>query len=328
MNEQLIKFIELCLADGVISDKEREVIFRKAKALGVDEDECEILIDSFTQRINKVSSNDIQTPSKNKRNFTPKKVSNLKPATLNQEKELLLKVSENNSKLNMLKAEYNGLVQDITTVKNKLDFLKQLNEADFNSYIKEYKEDKNIFANLFLKTVEDDVVSKNKGYHVVMRFSRADKIKLREIILDDTNTVVDFISTKVRWNIYPTKKTNRKNIILGIIFMVVPLIFFFAFNFDSIFSTAIEILVFIVGIVLFLGGVIELKPNNNAKNAKSVLNRCENNVILYEPYKISFTGILKKNYKKQIDELLERREIIKKVEGLHNTAINIPQRKK
>ena len=25
MNEQLIKFIELCLVDGVISDKEREV---------------------------------------------------------------------------------------------------------------------------------------------------------------------------------------------------------------------------------------------------------------------------------------------------------------
>lgn len=35
MNEQLIKFIELCLMDGVISDKEREVIFRKSKELGV-----------------------------------------------------------------------------------------------------------------------------------------------------------------------------------------------------------------------------------------------------------------------------------------------------
>ena len=35
MNEQLIKFIELCLVDGVISDKEREVIFRKSKEFGV-----------------------------------------------------------------------------------------------------------------------------------------------------------------------------------------------------------------------------------------------------------------------------------------------------
>lgn len=35
MNEQLIKFIELSLIDGVVTDKEREVIFRKSKEFGV-----------------------------------------------------------------------------------------------------------------------------------------------------------------------------------------------------------------------------------------------------------------------------------------------------
>ena len=47
MNEQLIKFIELCLMDGVVSDKEREVIFRKSKELGVPEDECEIILEGM-----------------------------------------------------------------------------------------------------------------------------------------------------------------------------------------------------------------------------------------------------------------------------------------
>jgi hypothetical protein len=47
MNQELIKFIELCLSDGIISDKEREVIFRKAKALGVPEDECEIILEGM-----------------------------------------------------------------------------------------------------------------------------------------------------------------------------------------------------------------------------------------------------------------------------------------
>ena len=42
MNEQLIKFIELCLKDGVITDKEREVIFRKSKELGVPEDNATV----------------------------------------------------------------------------------------------------------------------------------------------------------------------------------------------------------------------------------------------------------------------------------------------
>lgn len=52
MNEQLVKFIELCLTDGIISDKEREVIFRKANELNVDIDECEIILESMIQQKN------------------------------------------------------------------------------------------------------------------------------------------------------------------------------------------------------------------------------------------------------------------------------------
>lgn len=50
MNEQLLKFIELCLVDGHISKKEREVIFRKSKELGVPEDECEIILEGMTSK--------------------------------------------------------------------------------------------------------------------------------------------------------------------------------------------------------------------------------------------------------------------------------------
>ena len=50
MNPKLIQFIELCLVDGVISDKEREVIFRKSKDLGVPDDECEIILEGMVRR--------------------------------------------------------------------------------------------------------------------------------------------------------------------------------------------------------------------------------------------------------------------------------------
>jgi hypothetical protein len=50
VNEQLIKFIELCLTDGHITDKEREVIFRKAAEFNVAVDECEIIIESIIQQ--------------------------------------------------------------------------------------------------------------------------------------------------------------------------------------------------------------------------------------------------------------------------------------
>ena len=66
MNEQLLKFIELCLTDGVITDKEREVIFRKAAEYNVDIDECEIILESMIQQKNisqtdTVSKNEIVT---------------------------------------------------------------------------------------------------------------------------------------------------------------------------------------------------------------------------------------------------------------------------
>lgn len=66
MNEQLIKFIELCLTDGIITDKEREVIFRKAVEYNVYIDECEIILESMIQQKNMsqtitVSKNEIAT---------------------------------------------------------------------------------------------------------------------------------------------------------------------------------------------------------------------------------------------------------------------------
>lgn len=64
MNEKLVEFIELCLVDGVISDKEREVIFRKSKELGIPEDECEIIVEGLSSKFlnNKenVKSNNIE----------------------------------------------------------------------------------------------------------------------------------------------------------------------------------------------------------------------------------------------------------------------------
>jgi len=76
MNEELIKFIELCLMDGVISDKEREVIFRKSKELGVPDDECEIILEGkiFEKRglipDNQIkNSGDIIKSFKKKNNF-------------------------------------------------------------------------------------------------------------------------------------------------------------------------------------------------------------------------------------------------------------------
>lgn len=70
MNEQLIKFIELCLMDGVITDKEREVIFRKSRELEVPDDECEIILEGMTSKFQSENHNLVkENQSSNKENI-------------------------------------------------------------------------------------------------------------------------------------------------------------------------------------------------------------------------------------------------------------------
>ena len=72
MNDQLIKFIELCLVDGVISDKEREVIFRKAEQLGVPKDECEIILEGMFMQ--KAESSNQPVKQTNEKDSTEKSI--------------------------------------------------------------------------------------------------------------------------------------------------------------------------------------------------------------------------------------------------------------
>ena len=52
MHPEIEKLIELVLVDGQISEKEKAVLFRKAKELGVDQDELEVILDGRIFSIN------------------------------------------------------------------------------------------------------------------------------------------------------------------------------------------------------------------------------------------------------------------------------------
>ena len=45
MHPEIEKLIDLALADGQLTDKERNVILKKATELGVDTDEVEMVLD-------------------------------------------------------------------------------------------------------------------------------------------------------------------------------------------------------------------------------------------------------------------------------------------
>jgi len=45
-DEQLEKLIEIALHDGVLTEKEKQVLFKKAESLGIDHDEFEMVLES------------------------------------------------------------------------------------------------------------------------------------------------------------------------------------------------------------------------------------------------------------------------------------------
>jgi uncharacterized membrane protein YebE (DUF533 family) len=46
MNPEIDKLINIALTDGQVTDKEREIILRKAEKLGLDVDEVEMYLES------------------------------------------------------------------------------------------------------------------------------------------------------------------------------------------------------------------------------------------------------------------------------------------
>ena len=84
MNKELIKFIELCLADDVISAKEKKVIFRKAEELGVPKDECEIILDGLVLK----NANKKIKPLKKPKQLTSKKENNKQKAIIDSRQPL------------------------------------------------------------------------------------------------------------------------------------------------------------------------------------------------------------------------------------------------
>jgi hypothetical protein len=58
MNEEFLKFIDLVAADGVISEKEKVVVYRKAQELGINQDEAEIIFEGRLHQLKKQSMSD------------------------------------------------------------------------------------------------------------------------------------------------------------------------------------------------------------------------------------------------------------------------------
>ena len=62
-NEKLEALITAALADGVLTEKEKQILFKKAEAIGIDLDEFEMVLDARLVELKKKEAKANQTVS-------------------------------------------------------------------------------------------------------------------------------------------------------------------------------------------------------------------------------------------------------------------------
>ena len=185
MNEQLIKFIEFCLMDGVITDKEREVIFRKSEELGVDKDECEIILQGMIQQYKNNTTK--SEPDQSEKSI---KIKEEVSQTSSINKDTLIKTSDNINidftnfieKHNELKSPGTGKVlwNKEKVIKKKTGWT---NPSDVSKYIKENKEKVVFGFNDSFVVFENFIYStssSNKTDSRILNFDELDKIEVKK----------------------------------------------------------------------------------------------------------------------------------------------------
>lgn len=159
MNDDLIKYIKLFLADGVISEKEKEIIFRKSEELGVPHDECQMILDSLVYESNAAKENPEKKIVKTVKVFEQRKVKRIKPALLNQEAILKAEIDKSNKLIEKLIDESKEPMSKL----NVLDIqISKKNEALQNliSHTNDLESQLNKSTDLFFNKFKDEIFAR------------------------------------------------------------------------------------------------------------------------------------------------------------------------
>tara|TARA_R110001583_G_scaffold195163_1_gene369752 strand:- start:1012 stop:1947 length:936 start_codon:yes stop_codon:yes gene_type:complete len=199
MNEQLIKLIELCLVDGVISDKEREVIVNKAESLGMSKEECEVILDSYeySQKGNTKKSKSLGLK---KRDFTPKKIISIPPAPLNMKQSIQIQLNE----LSNIKNNDKSKALDLIDKLNETNKLRVEEVTKINTFIeKAEKEILDLNKSELVKCFNTLTKNATKRFKNVYIINNTDKKKLtdyKELYLKEVKEIQNYI-LNAKWEI-------------------------------------------------------------------------------------------------------------------------------
>lgn len=313
MHPEIEKLIKIALADGQVTDKEREIILRKAEKLGLDVDEVEMYLEGILDSNKKDNSSTLtqatslslgsktfKSDTSIDRKFTPKKVKQIERAQLNKENELELKISELSDSKKVLFNNLEKLIDEIRIPQRDLVKIKSSFDKQLNSIKEDYKKNANIKLGKFINEINTAIAKKFGGgklnFDKPEKFIGLDFMELTKLIETEGGLNLDDLQSK------------RKKIRLLLYFLCIPPFYYVYINFlglpeglNHIENSGYKTL-FGFAILISLGMKI-ISLSELIAGKKSNLSRVDLNPIIRE---------IRRKYSKEFDELLRlKNEIIR-----------------
>lgn len=314
MHPEIDKLINMALSDGQVTDKEREIILRKAEKLEIDRDEVEMYLQGFLD-LNKqdnsstfvqktsdivVESKTLESDISNDRKYTLKKVKKIEPAQLNKESELKLKISELSNDKKILFNNLEKLIEDIKFAQRDLVKIKSSIDKQVSLTKEEFKKNANTNLSKFINQINESVATKFGGGKLIFenpeKFIGLDFMELTRLITSEGGFNLDELQAK------------RKKIRLLLYFLcLTPLIYMSVIlpDFEYIKYTGYKLFIgFTILVLLFMkiNSLSELIKENKCNFSNADLN-----IIIRE---------IRRKYSIEFDELLRLKNEIERLESI------------
>lgn len=217
MNPEIDKLINLALTDGQVTDKEREIILRKAEKLGLDVDEVEMYLEgklglhpdnlSNEKNPSKVEKTSDKSKTPINRTFTPKVAKHIEPAILDKEKELKLKIEQLNKDKSILFEQLENLYNNLKIPHDYLVSQKIIVDKQLSILENEYAKTSKVYLDKFINEINISV---------------SDKFGATALIIDNPEKLIGLNSIKMvelikeegTWDISSLENKHEKNRLL------------------------------------------------------------------------------------------------------------------
>lgn len=220
MHPEIENLINMALADGQVTDKEREIILRKAEKLGIDIEEVEMIIEGEISSNKTIIANKVNSKlgKLSKRNFILREVKYVKPASLNKELEINNLISEFKKSRNEAINHFKNYFSEANKIYNELNNINYELKENMKNMNQEYETSKNSCIKKILDSIN---------------FSISEKFGKTKLIIDNpskliglrTQEIIEIISKDGKWEIIELQ-TKRNKVKMQLYFAMLIILLF------------------------------------------------------------------------------------------------------